>query len=101
MTTWQEDRKSGLVVPAVPRVEPKPPARAYEPLEIQDEERREMAKDALSKLWDALDLSRGPGGGLRLPGMPGAEGYAAHEQARCFIGEMLLGDDRPSKEILT
>lgn len=92
-----EQRKSGLVVP---KQKPKPPERRYGPMEIQDEDRRAIAAEGLSKLWDAMDLSRG-GGGIRLPGKPGVEAAEAYYQVYRFVGELLLGKDCPEKEVLT
>ncbi len=91
-----EQRESGLVVP---RQKPEKPKRRYGPLEIQDEELRRTAAEGLSKLWDAMNLSRG-GGGLRLPGMPGAEAHESYYQLYRYVGEMLLGKDCPEKEVL-
>ena len=91
-----EQRQSGLVVP---RQKPEPPKRHYGPMEIQDDSKREMAAEALSKLWDAMSLSCG-GGGIRLPGIPSREIHDAYYQAYRFVGELLLGDDCPEKEVL-
>lgn len=66
--------------------------------QIQDEEHRRMAKEALSLLWDALSLSSG-GGGIQLPDKPPFGVYYALYR---FVGELLLGpDDYPEKEMLT
>jgi hypothetical protein len=92
-----ELRRSGLVVPKHKR---KPPERRYGQMEIQDDERRAIAAEGLSKLWDAMDLSRGVGG-IRLPGKPSVEVSEAYYQVYRFVGEMLLGKDCPKKEVLT
>ena len=91
-----EERESGLFVP---KQEPEPPKRRYAPLELQDEERRALASEALSKLWDAMSLSAG--GGIRLPGQPSVTDQEAYSHAYRFIGEMLLGEDCPEKEVMT
>lgn len=88
-----EQQKSGLIVP---KKKPEPPKRKYGPLEIQDEERRELTAEGLSKLWDAMNLSSG-GGGIRLPD----SAYETHYQVYRFVGKMLLGKDYPEKEVLT
>lgn len=80
--------------------EPEPPAikvgqRSME--EIQNEDRRKMAAEALSLLWDAMELS-GSDAGIKLPG---SENRAKYRQAYLHIGKMLLGDDCPEKEVLT
>lgn len=88
-----EQRESGIVVP---KEKPEKPKRKYGVLEIQDEKRRELATEALSKLWDALELSDG-------------RGYIGEDRARYdiyyklyrFIGEMSLGEDCPEKEVKT
>lgn len=53
-----QERPSGLVVP---KEKPQQPERRYGPLEISDSERREVAKNALSALWDAMELSHPSG----------------------------------------
>ena len=95
-----EKRESGLVVPATPPAPKPPPKRKRGPLELQDHDSRELAKEAFSKLWDAMDLSV-PCGGLRMKGNPSPEAYEAYCQAYQFVGKMLLGDDCPEKEVLT
>lgn len=87
-----EQRRSGL---AVPKKKPEPPARQYGLLEIQDDERRDIAKEALSLLWDAMDLSHP--GGIVLKGSH----HTTHSQVYWIVGQMLLGDECPEKEILT
>lgn len=91
-----EQLQSGLVVLLQ---KPEKPKRRYGPLEIQDEELRRTATEGLSKLWDAMQLSEG-GRRIRLPGGLGSEAYAAHYQAYCHIGKMLLGEDCPDREVL-
>ena len=82
---------SGLVVPK------EKPSRAYGPLEIKNEEKREAAKKAL------LDVFRASG--LNYPGATcmcdGRAGYEAKKKAWLLLAEMLLGDDVPDCEILT
>ena len=90
-----EQTESGLVVP---KQKPKPPARKYGPLEIQDEQQRAMAAAGLSMLWDAIELSRGTW--VTTPqNSPAA--FEAHEKLYRYIGEVLLGRDCPEKEVLT
>lgn len=86
-------RRSGLVVPKPP---PKPPPRRYGLLEIESEERREMATRALLLLWDALDLSN-QGPSAELPESKGPLHWAAYH----FIGDMLLGEECPTGEVFT
>lgn len=88
-----EQRHSGLVVP---KARSEPPSRQYGLLEIKDEERRAIAKEALSLLWDAMDLSRGSGG-IVLKN----DAHKTHYQIYRIVGEMLLGDECPEKEQLT
>ena len=91
------ERKSGLVVP---KEKPKPPARRYGPTEIQDQERRETARQAFLLLWDALDLTNPPGG-IILPGGVSRELHEFYYRFYRFMGEALLGEDCPEKEQLT
>ena len=81
------ERKSGIVVP---KEKPDPTKRQRGRLEIQEEERREKAKEAMSQLWDAMDLSSRQF--IRV------EVYELYEQLYWFIGKVLLGDDVPEKE---
>lgn len=90
-----EQRECGLIVP---KAKPAPPERKYAPLELPTVEQRRVAKDALSMLWDAMELSSPPG--IVLPGRS-QEAYDAHYQAYRYVGEMLLGKDCPEKEVLT
>lgn len=85
-------RQSGL---AVPVSKPEPPPRKYGPLEIQDPERRDVARKALLALWDAMDLSASTAICL-----PGCNARDAHYQVYRYVGEMLLGKDCPEKEQL-
>lgn len=55
MTHFQE-RDSGLILP---QEKPKKPKRKYGVLEIQDEDKRELATKALWMLWEAMDLEKG------------------------------------------
>ena len=92
-----EQRQSGLVVPketAMP-----PPKRTYGSTEIQDESRRALVADALLALWDAMDLSHG-GGSIRLQGEQTVEMREEYYRAYRFFGELLLGKDCPSREVL-
>lgn len=85
--------ESGLVVPVDP---PKPkPTRLYGPLEIQDEQCREEAKDGLIRLWKAMELGRGNSS------IGGNSNYEAHWQAYHYLAKMLLGSDAPDFEVLT
>jgi len=91
-----EKSDSGLLTP---KEKPKKPKRKYGPTEITDEKKREMAKLALLKLWDSMDLTSG-GSGIRLPDEPSNELCETYYQIYHFIGEFLLGKDCPEKEIL-
>ena len=75
----------------MPKQKPEPPKRRYGPTEIHNEEMRAQAVEGLSKLWDAMDLSSGHFG----------VGGQMYYQLYCYIGEMLLGEDCPEKEVLT
>ena len=86
-------RESGL---AIPVSKPEAPPRNYGPIEIQDAERRVVARKALRMLWDAMNLSASTA--IKLPGWEARE---AHYQAYRYVGEMLLGKDCPEKEQLT
>lgn len=97
MTEFRET-ESGLVIPEPDK--PKPPKRYYGVMELQDEERREMAKDALALLARAMDLIRGTGGFPTLPeadALPAAR-RKAHALALTHLGELLLGKDFPGWE---
>lgn len=85
--------KSGLAIPAE---KPKRPPRRYGPLELQDEDQRESAKAALLSLWDAADLSRSES--FVLPGAASAE---AQRKVYRLLGEMLLGNECPGREVRT
>lgn len=85
------ERKSGIVVPTE---KPEEPTRIFELLEITDPIKRAEAKEALSKLWEAMDLSSC--GRFEPP-----EKREAHEQVYWYIGKMLLGNECPEKEVLT
>ena len=87
---------SGLAVPSSPPPKP-PPIRR--PLELRDPQKREQAKAALSQLWDAMGLSSG--GHRLLEEHPTVTEHEAYYQAYRFVGEMLLGDECPEKEMLT
>ena len=87
MTIKYEQQQSGLIVP---KKKPIPPKREYGPLEIQDGERRKLAIEGLSLLWDAMDLTGWSF--LREPI------YSMHYQVYEFIGNMLLGKDCPQGE---
>ena len=65
--------------------------------EIQDEDKRELAREALSKLWDAMELTSRMG--IRIPGDPDAGVNAIYGQAYYFLGRMLLGEECPEKEV--
>jgi len=56
------------------------------PLELEDEELRQKAKDGLLLLWDAMSLSE--------PGslFDGKKKYATYRAAYDLLGTMLLGD---------
>lgn len=69
-------------------------------LEVEESEDREAVKAALSDLLDALKLSDGVGG-IRLPGMAGPEKRKAWFALYRYVGEALLGQDCPEKEVLT
>lgn len=86
-------RPSGL---AVPQEKPKPPERKYGLLEIQDAERRELARKALSDLWDAMNLTEWTQ--FEMPDGSGPRMHTAHHHLYRFVGETLLGPDCPEKE---
>ena len=90
-----EKRESGLVVPVTPPPSP-PPARYCGPLELQDPDKRTAAAKALNDLWDAMELSAkcGLGDGA-------AERHEAHWGGWRYLGEMVLGEDCPDREVLT
>ena len=73
---------------------PKPPWK-YGPLEIQDEGRRREAYDALCALWDAMDLSE------RHTILRDPLTRETLHDAYHAIGELILGEDCPEKEIFT
>lgn len=79
----------------VPTTKPKQPPRNLHPSEITEPEKRELAKQALSLLWDAMDLTRG--NTFRTADSDRRE---FHRLAYRHIGEMLLGPDCPEKEQL-
>jgi len=84
------ERPSGLVVP-----QPKPRRITHPPPEIQDDEKRERAKEAMSQLWDALDLS--DCGGICALGFRPTD---MHRRLCRIFGQAILGDDCPEKEVL-
>lgn len=65
-------------------------------IEIQDEEKREMAKKAMDLLWDAMDL----GSGKNAIHISGYDTYDLYWNTYWMVGKMLLGDDTPEKEVL-
>lgn len=70
----------------------------YGALEIQDKERRELAAMALAQLWDAMNLSSPSQ--IEFPG----ESLKIHEERYALyrlVGEAILGEDCPEKEIKT
>ena len=85
-----EQRESGLIVPKEKPAAPTVPKRYYGPLEIRDESRRELVKQSLMGLWNAIGLSNPPGG-ISLPG-ESAAAYEARKMAYFNIGKMLLGE---------
>ena len=87
-----EHTEGGIIVPKPPQ---KPPHRAYPPLEIQDEERREEVGRAMYALWDAMDLSKG----RSILDHNKRTVFDAHYAAFQFLGEMILGSDCPGKEM--
>ena len=90
MTIKFEQQESGLLIPEKELV---PPKRKYRTLEIQDEERRKLAIEGLSLLWDAMNLTGWSP--LREPI------YSIYYQVYRFVGKMLLGEDCPEKEVFT
>jgi hypothetical protein len=95
MTKRFEQEDSGLILP---QEKPKLPKRKYGVLEIQDEDRRELAAKALTMLWEAMDLKKGDRS--ILPGFDAAT-YHAHQRLYDYAGEMLLGKDYPVGEVWT
>jgi hypothetical protein len=91
MTNYQQ-KDSGLILPQ------EKPKRKYGPLEIQDEAERELAREAMSKLWDAMGLSRGRGSLIH--GDAGNVRYEAYRLAYEMVGDMTLGQ-APQKEVFT
>lgn len=72
--------------------------RKYGPLEIQEEWKRELAAQALTKLWDAMELSRRRGSNcINLPGEPSGDTREMYYQIYHFVGKMLLGEGYPTK----
>ena len=69
-------------------------------LEIRNDSDRELAKEALSKLWDAMDLSSG-GGGISFPDKPDRETHRHYYTIYRYVGQMLLGEECPEKEQFT
>lgn len=69
--------------------------------EIQDPAKRELAKQALSMLWDAMDLSDGGGCGIQLPNKPSKELHEAYWRLYGCLGGLLLGSECPEKEVKT
>jgi len=84
-------RASGL---AVPKEKPQKPKRVYAASELQDEDRRDEARQALNYLWDAMELSRG--GGIFINDKPNM-----YRKLYDYVGSVLLGDDVPEREIKT
>jgi len=99
MTEWK-DIGDGFLVPAVSPVSEITDKWEKFPLQIQDEEHREHAKNALEMLWNAMELTKRAGYTLHIH--PDSKAAAeAHYQAWTSISQMLLGDDSPSMEVLT
>ena len=93
-----QQRKSGLVVPLHEQPPPPQPPRGL--MELHDPQRRQLAREGLLKLWDAMDLSKGSSGLRRLPGEPCPETRRTYRQFYELIGHLILGDDCPEKEEL-
>lgn len=97
-----EQHKCGLVIPKEQPPEKTPEEqyaehrRFFGTLEIRDPERRELAKQAMSLLWDAMHLTYP--GTVRIENNGGENLYAAHMAAYRYIGGMILGKDCPDKE---
>ena len=68
--------------------------------EIQNEVQREAVKEALLRLWDAMNLSRIPSDDVDFTFGDFVK-HSAHHEAYGLLGRILLGDDYPEKEILT
>lgn len=84
-------RASGL---AVPKEKPQKPRRVYGASELQDEDRREEARQALNYLWDAMELSNVSR--IVLNDKPNM-----YRKLYDYVGTVLLGDDVPEREIKT
>jgi len=82
--------ESGLIVPVE---QPKPKRKLTNTLELGDHENREDAIEALSLLWDALDLTKG--GGLIIP-----DKYESRMLMWEYVAKSLVGKDAPYKEVL-
>lgn len=89
MTKFVE-KPSGLVVP---QEKPAKRKRRYANHEVQDDKQREKVAEALSLLWDGLELSKG-GGGICLN-----DNYDLHYHLYENLGILLLGLDCPIKEV--
>lgn len=89
-----QERESGLVVP---KDKVQVPHREYGPLEIQDDEPRELASKALLQLWDAMNLSNPPSGIVTRNN----RNHETYYQLYQFVGQLLLGPDYPEKEVRT
>lgn len=93
-----QERDSGLVVPVESKpASPPQPTRRYGPLEIHDQDKRKIARDGLLKLWDAMNLSN-PDCGITLLDNANTN-YDTYKAVYRFVGEMLLGEDCPEKEV--
>lgn len=92
-TKKYEELASGLIVPKEP-----PPKRKYRRLEIQGEENRVKAKEALIKLWSAMGLNCPPRGIFM--DRTQEEYDILFVQYKVFA-QLILGEDAPEGEILT
>ena len=89
-----EQRASGLSVPkSAPKAAPKAPNRKLHVHEVQDPERREAVRKALNDLWNALNLSNPH----RFS--DAATTWELHYLCYRHLGEILLGDDCPEREV--
>jgi hypothetical protein len=87
-----KENESGILVPVE---KPKKKLNEFGVLEILDDAKRELAKKALSDLWDAMELSKN--GSIRFPNTDRKK-----EWRRMFdlVAPALLGEDAPYKEEL-
>lgn len=96
-----ERRDSGLVVAKEEEKPRQSSDEKHDKLQIQDEDKRALAQEALGMLWDAMSLEEiGTRPNFPVPGDDGTR-VTAHHQAYWYLGRMLLGDDCFGGAVLT